>query len=257
MENSRIFRFILENSILDPETLQIEKVFVLKKTQENEIFLQLKTVLRSRIGDRVVLLNKITVDNPVKAYEFHFSLVEINHEELVLELFDLKENCNELPAKLELAFCLPNKPNKLDLVLQKATELRASKIHLIESDFTQFKHQLKSERLQKILIEAVEQSERGKIPIIEHIKDFPNFINENAADIFIALERANSKPALQMKPAAKNVILIGPEGGFSEAEKQQIEQLELHTFSLGNNILRNETAAIVALGIFSLKLENS
>ena len=156
-------------------------------------------------------------------------------------------------SSIELAICLVKK-NPMEIVLQKATELGVTKIIPIISERTEVK-ELNLERANKIVIEATEQSNQLSPPEISKITTLKNFMNNlNAANrIFFA--DINCKKRLKkedIKVDNLKTILIGPEGDFTPAERKMIlENSNTISFSLSNNILRTETAAISALSLLN------
>ena len=230
---------------------------VISEKEEPDIFYQLSRVLRARPGDGVIL--QANSDSP-PVFQYLFRIRELKKNGIPVEFISKEINGNELGFQLNLWVCLPNKPDKLEMIIQKAVELGASKIFLFESDFSQFKHNLRMERLEKIAWEAAEQAERAIVPEVTEKGKLGNFIN-GAADneiknVLVAMERADTKPlnlTLSDFSGSKEIsILVGPEGGFSENEKILIKEKGLTTFSLGKRILRMETAVIMALGLAGL-----
>lgn len=274
---SRIYRFFLRDPNIFINEANPPDEFMLNSMVEPEIFFQLTKVLRVREKDEVIFLNprsssefSINEQKTIKIPEFKFTVASLSKKELILSFQKILYNTNESFQKLELALCLPNKPGKLDFILEKAIELGVKKIYLIKSDYSNFSHELKIQRLQKIIFEASEQSERGFLPELEIVNDFKFFLQSKKAYLQVALERISQTNQITEAPGNKNllieeynkipsdqpiILVIGPEGGFSEDEKNLIEKLEITCFSLGKRILRMETAAILALGIVSLKLE--
>ncbi len=236
------------------------KVLVMSEKEEPEIYSQLNSVLRAKAGDRVILQPYC---DTLPAYAFEFTVKEIGRRELKLEFIAAGENNNELTAHLRLALCVPNRPDKLDFIVQKAVELGAAEIILVEGEFSQFKHQLKPERLQRIILEAAEQSERALVPQISIGGKLKEYLREIKADetenFYVALERENSKRLMDMLPELRTKkqvsLLVGPEGGFSGDEIKTIKALGLKNFSLGKRILRMETAAILSLGMIGAAVE--
>ncbi len=276
---ARTYRFFLRNSSVPDHVA--EPVLIFEK-DEPEIFFQLLTVLRARPQDEIILLNRNEQQQDHQEHqhqvkpvlEHHFQLEQINKKSMSLLFTGVAENSNELKIPLELVLCLPNKPDKLELILQKSVELGASSVVLVEADFSQMKHALRPDRLEKIMIEAAEQSERAIIPelkIEKKLTDFMMRVAESSAktNFWIAMERLETQSLTilcenypsknpiknsEEKTSAPNLsskisILIGPEGGFSEAEKAHVAREKLTCFSLGRRILRMETAAIVSLGV--------
>ena len=152
---------------------------------------------------------------------------------------------------IELAICLVKK-NPMENILQKATELGVSKIIPIVSERTEIK-ELNHDRAKKIVTEATEQSNQFKPPEISQIiklKDFINNINGSSKLFFADI---NSKEKLKKTDIEENnlkILLIGPEGDFSPAEREIILQNKnTIPFSISKNILRSDTATISALSL--------
>ena len=170
----------------------------------------------------------------------------------------------EISEDVTLLFAL-TKGDKIDLVLQKATELGVKKVALIQSERTVVKYddkdlEKKANRFKKIMKEASEQSHRLVVPEFLGVFNLKNLPKEAFSDInYVAYE----KDASQVNEAFSNLqrgksisILIGPEGGFSEQEIESVTKRGFIRTSLGKRILRAETAAIYALSVLGYLLEN-
>ena len=156
-----------------------------------------------------------------------------------------KENTKEL----WLAFS-PIKSNYQNFMIQKATELGVTKFLPIIFERT-IVRKINKERLEKIVIEASEQSNRINVPSIESPQNLDNFLKKNPMNIiFTDLNSKNykvDKSKFNNKPVC---IIIGPEGDFSEVERQKILSLKgVQPIKINGNILRSETAAISAISI--------
>ena len=156
-----------------------------------------------------------------------------------------KENMKDL----WLAFS-PIKSNYQNFMIQKATELGVTKFLPIIFDRT-IVRSINIERLKKIAIEASEQSNRINIPSIEQTQNLESFLNSNLVDlIFTDLNSTNKKidkSKLTNKPIC---IIVGPEGDFSELEREKILTFKgVQTVKINENILRSETAVISAISI--------
>lgn len=249
---SRVYRFFAAE--LNNEDLEMD--VCLSPRCEQKIFNQLVRVLRVKNCDKVILVGD-------GGLEFEFETISAHNKIIELRFMSKKKNENELGFKLGLIVCLPNKPDKLTMILQKAVELGASDLILVNGAFSQMKHDLKEERLLRIMKEAAEQSERAMIPRLMIKKKLivlleSDWCAKKYKNIFVAMEREDGKGLYRvLKGDSENdggenksiYILVGPEGGFSEDEKRLIKQKGLKTYSLGKRILRMETAAIVSLGI--------
>ena len=153
-------------------------------------------------------------------------------------------------SNIELAICLVKK-TPMEIILQKATELGVSKIVPIISDRTEVKD-LNFDRANKIVVEAIEQSNQLNPPEISQIIKLKDFINDISNETILFFADINSKHMLSSKDLAKKKIsvLIGPEGDFSPAECELIlSKPETVSFSLSENILRADTAVISAISL--------
>ena len=158
-----------------------------------------------------------------------------------------KENIKEL----WLAFS-PIKSNYQNFMIQKATELGITKFLPIIFDRTVVR-KINKERLKKIIIEASEQSNRINVPIIEEIQSLNNFLKANSVDlIFTDLNSVNNKIDKSKLTDRPVCIIIGPEGDFSEAEREEILAFKgVQPIKINENILRSETAVISAISIIN------
>ena len=170
---------------------------------------------------------------------------------------------SELNKEVTLFFALA-KGDKIDFVVQKATELGASRIVLIKTernvvkfDDKNLKHKL--ERFRKIAKEASEQSHRLKVPEIVGVVDINNIPDEFLADInLLAYEKEAGSTSSFFEQVSKDKtisVMIGPEGGFSEKEVDVLQKRGFRLISLGKRILRTETAAVYALSVIGFLLE--
>lgn len=156
----------------------------------------------------------------------------------------------QLKRDLWLLFA-PIKRTPLEWLLEKATELGATRLIPVITDHTQVRS-LNAERLETIIIEATEQSERLDVPQLVAPMPLAQLLASwnNTRTLLVALEREDA-PALPKIADKGCAIFIGPEGGFSDHEKQILaKQAFVQPFSLGQNILRAETAALASLAIW-------
>ena len=156
-----------------------------------------------------------------------------------------KENMKDL----WLAFS-PIKSNYQNFMIQKATELGVTKFLPIIFDRT-IVRSINVERLKKIVIEASEQSNRINIPSIEQTQNLESFLNSNLVDlIFTDLNSTNKKIDKSKLTSKPTCIIVGPEGDFSELEREKILTFKgVQTVKINENILRSETAVISAISI--------
>ncbi len=155
----------------------------------------------------------------------------------------------ENPKELWLAFS-PIKSNYFNFMIQKATELGVTKFIPIIFDRT-IVRKINKERLEKVIIEASEQSNRINVPDIEDPKLLDDFLNNNKVDlIFTDLNSENTKIDLKKVTDKPTCVIIGPEGDFSEEERSKILKFSgVQPLKINENILRSETAVISAISI--------
>ena len=171
------------------------------------------------------------------------SIVEFN----VTKQLRQKEN----PKELWLAFS-PIKSNYFNFMIQKATELGVTKFLPIIFDRT-IVRKINKERLEKVIIEAAEQSNRIQVPNIEDSQKLNNFLDKNDVDlIFTDLNSTNNKVDLKKLGNKPTCIVVGPEGDFSESEREEILSYKsVQAIKINENILRSETAVISAISIIN------
>ena len=155
----------------------------------------------------------------------------------------------EITKELWLAFS-PIKSNYQNFMLQKATELGVTKFLPIIFDRTVVR-KINKDRLEKIVIEASEQSNRISVPIIEGAQDLNSFLKKNSMNLIFTDLNSNIKKVDKTKFTDKPVcIIIGPEGDFSETEREKILSFKgVQPIKINDNILRSETAVISAISI--------
>ncbi len=170
------------------------------------------------------------------------SIVEFN----VTKQLRQKENTKEL----WLAFS-PIKSNYFNFMIQKATELGVTKFLPVIFERT-IVRKINKERLEKVIMEAAEQSNRITVPSIEDPQKLKNFLNNDMDLIFTDLNTANTKIDLKKLTTKPTCVIIGPEGDFSEQERDEILKFNgVQPIKINENILRSETAVISALSIIN------
>tara|TARA_B100000579_G_scaffold282079_1_gene233567 strand:- start:665 stop:1372 length:708 start_codon:yes stop_codon:yes gene_type:complete len=167
----------------------------------------------------------------------------------IMKQLRAKENSREI----WLAFS-PIKSNYFNFMIQKATELGVTKLIPLIFERTVVR-KINKERLSKIVIEAGEQSNRINIPEIESLIRFEKFLIEYKEKINLIFTDLNSnQKKLDLSQFLKKplCIIVGPEGDFSESERQKILKFKgVQCLKLSDNILRSETAVISALSVIN------
>ena len=220
------------------ESLSINLTAILDKSQSHYV----SKVMRVKVSEVFSLFNN-GGEWEAKILNISKSIVEFN----ITKQLRQKENVKEL----WLAFS-PIKSNYFNFMIQKATELGVTKFLPIIFDRT-IVRKINKERLEKVIIEAAEQSNRINVPSIDEPKSLKDFlINEKMDIIFTDLNSQNKKIDLEKFTSNPTCVIIGPEGDFSEDEREQILAFKgVQAIKINENILRSETAVISALSIVS------
>lgn len=218
----------------------------------------IKNVLRMKMGDRLLISEK--------GVSSLCELTQLSEHCAVAEIIEEGFQNTELPVEIHLFQGLP-KADKMELIIQKCTELGVHRIvpcemHRCVVKIEEKKKKIKIQRWQAISESAAKQSKRSIIPEIgdviplsllkERVRDFDLFIvpYENERGMTATKEALDS-----IKSGMKIGILIGPEGGFEEKEIDLMLSAGAVPLSLGSRILRTETAAIAAVGMCMLHIE--
>lgn len=215
--------------------------------------------LRSRVGDRFQVVDALGSAAEVELIQFDHESVKARRVSEIIQL--------RIERPITLACCLP-KQNKFDTIVEKATELGVSRIVPLISDRTiarpsEAREQSKLERWARIIKEAAQQSGRAALPILESIKDLPGWLeeikavlaNDNAMLIFCnERERDTYIKSVVRDIRCKVIILIGPEGGFSDREVRMIKDAGACSVSLGSQVFKVDTAALSTLSIIQYEL---
>ena len=223
-----------------PESLSLNFESKLDKSQSH----YLTKVMRIKIGESFSLFNK-NEEWLAKINQISKDIVEF----CVIEKLRQKESTKEI----WLAFS-PIKSNYFNFMIQKATELGVTKFIPIIFDRT-IVRKINKERIEKIIIEATEQSNRINVPLLEKPQNLKNFLSKNTKKIDLIFTDLNTtKKKLEINKLANKPLcaIIGPEGDFSEDERKQILNFEgVKPIKINENILRAETAIISVISIIN------
>jgi len=230
------------------DKIQSELISYLTREQSHYV----KDVMRLKIGDSFSVFND----------QGEWNAIIENYEKDGARIKILKKVRNKKSEKnVWLAFS-PIKQNPLNFMIQKTTELGIQKFIPVICERSVV-NDINIERIKKIIIESSEQSNRLSVPEItkkESLKNFLKLFPKNGCIIFcdINCNKSNFKNILSKKIKGPVCILVGPEGDFSENERQLIIELnQTCPLSLASNILRAETAAIAATTIVNFELNSS
>ncbi len=221
----------------------------------------IRRVMRMDIGDTIVCC---AID---RCYTCKLSEFADNH--IKAQIISEEHVDKELPVKVTIAHGLP-KGDKLELVFQKGTELGAYEFIPFEAErsivkWDEKKAHKKMERWNKILKEAAEQSHRQRVPKVLQVQKFSCLVSmfKEYTHVLVAYEEAaksDEKSRLsevleQMKSGDKLLLIVGPEGGFSDREVIEMKEFGALTCGFGPRILRSETAPLYGLAAISYHFE--
>ena len=220
------------------ESLSLNLTAKLDKSQSHYV----NKVMRVKVSEVFSLFNS-SGEWEAKILTISKSIVEFNIKKQLRQ----KENVKEL----WLAFS-PIKSNYFNFMIQKATELGVTKFLPIIFDRTIVRN-INKERLEKVIIEAAEQSNRINVPSIKDPQSLKELLNNEKMDLIFTDLNSNNKKIDKTKLTKKPVcIIIGPEGDFSEAERDKILAFkDVQAIKINENILRSETAVISAISIIN------
>ena len=226
------------------KSLSINLISKLDKSQSHYV----NKVMRIKVNETFSLFNS-SGEWEAKITEISKNIIEFN----ITKQLRQKENNKEI----WLAFS-PIKSNYFNFMIQKATELGVTRFLPIIFERTVVR-KINKDRLQKIVIEASEQSNRINIPLIENpqnLKKFLNKSNDKLELIFTDINTQNKKLDVKKLSNKPICLIIGPEGDFSETERKEILSFNrVKSLKINENILRAETAAISTISIINYLID--
>lgn len=234
---------------------------------DSEDIRHLSKVLRLSAGDFVDV-------SDTREYEYHCEILDIERDQVTLQIHDKQNFAKEPKLKVTLYQGIP-KQGKMETIIQKTVELG---VHRIVPVFTKRtvvtdskgNFDKKIQRWQKVSAEAVKQCKRGIIPQVEAAISFQEMTQQAAAQhdlvLFLfedeqdttvkqVLKSQREQAECQGKNVGSVALIVGPEGGFSQEEAEQIIASGAFCATLGKTILRTETAGMAALAMVMYELE--
>lgn len=210
---------------------------------DKEMIHQMQNVLRFRVGEECVILDG-------KGAKADGTIEEINRKTVSISLKN-HEKFVEDKVRIRLFVALPKKPATFEMILQKATEMGVHEITPIISERTQIQEIRKLDRMNLIIKEASEQSERIFLPQLNDEIKFADFVKNLPDGLTLAGDAWNYDEELRkINFRNQNLnLVIGPEGGLSDSEIDALRKAGAKIFQLGKNVLRMETAVIAALSV--------
>ena len=203
------------------------------------------SVLRLRRGDDLVVFNG-------EGGEFSAELTRVSRDDVRARLVSKQAVERESPLAITLAQCLSSS-DRMDITLQKSTELGVSRIVPIVSERSVVR--LYNERADRrvahwrnVLVAACEQCGRNRVPEIDAITDFADFLGVSGGEgIRLLLAPDASRDLRNLEPSRAVTLLVGPEGGLALEERQQAETSGFVPIRFGPRVLRTETAPLAAI----------
>ena len=242
---------------------------------DKENYFHIARSLRARTGESLLLIDENKI-------QYETTIASITNDKITVRIDKFYPSKRFLDFELYLAQS-PLRSDAQNLLIEKATELGVSGVYPVKTDNCALNNEMidkKIEKWQKIMYESSKQCERADIPTCYPRTTFEKLLSENNFDkILVFCERIASKTIREsfnekpIKKGDKILVIIGPEGGFSQKEFDGFKQLliggdsshsvilrakpeespaqndiQLEMLTLGDMILRAETAASVALG---------
>ena len=203
----------------------------------------LHNVLRRKQSDEVRLFNG-------KDGEWIGALDNLGKKSGDVHLVKQRKEQPTNQRQIHLIFA-PIKKNRMDWLIEKAVELGVSDFHPVLTQNTEVR-KINDARIQQQIFEAAEQCERFSIPSLHSLQKLENFLDsrDNEIPLLSCLERYDASPIQDIQKSENIAFLIGPEGGFTAEEKKIIAAKSVPV-SLGETILRCETAAVKALALIN------
>lgn len=235
-------RFFADKSQFDGDSVRLE----------GDDVKHISRVLRLTQGDKISICDK-------EKHDFVCTLTEIGKDYALASIDERTPNTNESNIEITLYQGLP-KGDKMDLIVQKSVELGAVRIVpvVMKRTVVKLKGSGRSERWQRISEEAAKQCMRGIVPFVEAPIEFEDMLKRIDDDSLTVLPYENERQQRlcdALKDAKNKInIIIGPEGGFDEAEVEACAEKNARVVTLGPRIMRCETAPIATISAVMYQL---
>ena len=205
----------------------------------------LSKVMRYKVEDSVVLFNG-------DGNNYNARIVSID-KTVQVRIESANENDTESPLSITLVQSLA-KGTKLELIIQKATELGVTRVSPVTTERTvlqldQKRMEKKLEHWSKIAQSACAQCNRSVVPVIEPVMDLKQWLKSHTDEHSLMIQPGATQTFADLKPRSEINILVGPEGGFSDTELALAIETGVNTVRCGPRVMRTETAGLVATAI--------
>ena len=227
--------------IAEKENIIENKILIKDKSDCNHI----QNVYRLNINDKLRIIDG--------EFEYLTEIVEISKKEIVVKILEKKEDSYSLNVNIDIAIGIL-KNDKMNLAIQKLTEIGVNKIIPLKTERVVVKINEKKEKWDTVVRETLKQCRGVKFTQITAVKKLEEINYEVYDKIIFAYENSSKSKSLAeiIKKSDKNILyIIGPEGGFTEKEANFLKNVKAIEISLGKRILRAETAAVVGCGIIA------
>ncbi|MDF1780679.1 MAG: 16S rRNA (uracil(1498)-N(3))-methyltransferase [Alcanivoracaceae bacterium] len=202
-------------------------------------------VLRMRVGDELTVFNG-------EGGEFQAKITSISKRAVTVlpSEFDQRDRTAALAVTIALPFI---KGERMDYAIQKATEMGASAFHLVQCARSDVRldgdrARKKLDHLQQVAISACEQCGMNRVPMIDGITSFSEFVSTQTHALKLVGHPGEKALGYSDFSGHENVLLLtGPEGGFSDEELALAKDNHFQSFALGERVLRAETAPVALL----------
>ena len=204
---------------------------------------QLRNVFRLKTGDSIVLFDG-------SGFEYVSSITNLTNESVDVTIKDSSNTCFTPEKNIHILQSIVKKDN-FEWILEKCTEIGANEFTPVISERTEKKN-LNIERAEKILVEASEQSGRCAIPKLHQTEDLKDVLETHGKNLVVFHldgEKFDKKDFAKSKDVK---VLVGPEGGWSEREVEEMKKVGVKIYTLGKQVLRAETAVIAISTLFLL-----
>lgn len=204
-------------------------------------------VLRLGVGDEITLTDG-------KGYFYQAEITAASNKRCLVSIRETVFQEPLWPCHLHIAMAPTKNMDRNEWFAEKATEIGFDELTFLNCRYSERKV-IKNERIEKILVSAIKQSLKARLPKLNEMMDFDKFIAQDfQGQKFIAHCYEGEKPLLKnvLKAEEDALVLIGPEGDFSEEEVKKAIERGFVPISLGKSRLRTETAALVACHTLNL-----
>jgi 16S rRNA (uracil1498-N3)-methyltransferase len=218
---------------------------------DDDEFNHLVHVMRKKEGDTVRI-----VDGVGNAYDV--TLLTLKKKTAIGKIYNTYSKHNEPTIEVSLAAGVLKNPSRFDFLVEKATELGVKEIIPLKTERTIPSH-AKTERWQKLALAAMKQSCRSYLPLVHPLTPLSSVLHACSTYKIVLIAHKNDEqttvPIRNSISDGRVLLLVGPEGGFSDEEFAHARVAGCIPLSLGIRRLRTETAAIVALSLVMNELE--